>query len=43
MKGIKSTRISDALLINFGSYKFQIKKYILKPTDGGPLPSNSSL
>ena len=26
---LKSTRIEDGLLINFGSYKFQIKKYIL--------------
>src|SRR5437867_1120518 len=26
---LKSARIEDGLLINFGSYKFQIKKYIL--------------
>ena len=26
---LKSTRIEDGLLINFGSYRFQIKKYIL--------------
>jgi hypothetical protein len=26
---LKSSRIEDGLLINFGSYKFQIKKYIL--------------
>lgn len=25
---LKSSRIEDGLLINFGSYKFQIKKYI---------------
>lgn len=26
---LKSTRIEHGLLVNFGSYKFQIKKYIL--------------
>ncbi len=26
---LKSSRIEDGLLINFGSYKFEIKKYIL--------------
>ena len=26
---LKSARIEDGLLINFGSYKFEIKKYIL--------------
>lgn len=26
---LKSTRIEHGLLINFGSYKFQIKKYVL--------------
>ena len=26
---LKSTRLTDGLLINFGSYKFQIKKYAL--------------
>ena len=26
---LKSTRIEDGLLINFGSYRFQIKKYVL--------------
>ena len=26
---LKSTRIEDGLLINFGSYKFEIQKYIL--------------
>ena len=26
---LKSARIEDGLLINFGSYKFQVKKYIL--------------
>jgi len=40
---LKSSRISDGLLINFGSYKFQIKKYILTPTGGGISPSESSL
>ena len=40
---LKSSRISDGLLINFGSYKFQIKKYILTPTGGGIPPSESSL
>ena len=28
MNYLKSTRIEHGLLINFGSYKFQIKKYI---------------
>ncbi|MFZ4683031.1 MAG: GxxExxY protein [Terrimicrobiaceae bacterium] len=40
---LKSSRISDGLLINFGSYKFQIKKFILNSTDGGTFPSDSSL
>jgi GxxExxY protein len=31
---LKSTRLEHGLLINFGSYKFQIKKYVL--TDRGP-------
>jgi GxxExxY protein len=26
---LKPSRIEDGLLINFGSYKFQVKKYIL--------------
>ena len=26
---LKSTRIEHGLLINFGSYKFQIKKFVL--------------
>ena len=34
---LRSSRIQDALLINFGSAKFQIKKYILnEQTGGGP-------
>jgi GxxExxY protein len=28
---LKSSRIEHGLLINFGSYRFQIKKYILTP------------
>ncbi len=34
---LKSARIEDGLLINFGSYRFQIKKYVLSdrlPVDG---------
>jgi len=27
---LKSARIEDGLLINFGSFKFQIKKYVLR-------------
>ena len=26
---LKSAKIEDGLLINFGSYKFQIKKYVM--------------
>jgi GxxExxY protein len=37
---LKSARIEDGLLINFGSYKFQIEKYILNgkssPKTKGP-------
>jgi GxxExxY protein len=38
---LKSSRIEDGLLINFGSYKFQVKKYILsrerpQNTQSGP-------
>lgn len=29
---LKSTRIEHGLLINFGSYKFEIKKYVLSQT-----------
>ena len=32
---LKSTRIEHGLLINFGSYKFEIKKYILTPCGTG--------
>lgn len=32
---LKSTRLEHGLLINFGSYKFQIKKYVL--TDRAPV------
>lgn len=35
---LKSTRIEHGLLINFGSYRFQIKKYILN----GPSPTDVS-
>jgi GxxExxY protein len=28
---LKSSRIEHGLLINFGSYRFQIKKYVLSP------------
>lgn len=34
---LKSAKVEDGLLINFGSYKFQIKKYIMSdrmPTSG---------
>ena len=31
---LKSSRIEHGLLINFGSYRFQIKKYVLSQ-DGG--------
>ena len=31
---LKSTHIEHGLLINFGSYKFEIKKYILTNTQG---------
>ena len=34
---LKSTRLEHGLLINFGSYKFQIKKYIR--TDQPPVPA----
>jgi GxxExxY protein len=32
---LKSTRIETGLLINFGSYKFEIKKYLLTPRPDG--------
>ncbi|MCX7790785.1 MAG: GxxExxY protein [Chloroflexaceae bacterium] len=32
---LKSTRIEHGLLINFGSFKFEIKKYILTPSRTG--------
>ena len=31
---LKSTRIEHGLLINFGSYKFEIKKYVLTQREG---------
>ena len=31
---LKSARIEDGLLINFGSYKFEIRKFILNKVDG---------
>ena len=31
---LKSSRLEHGLLINFGSYKFEIRKYVL--TEGGP-------
>ncbi len=36
---LKSTRLEHGLLMNFGSYKFQIKKYVLSQAspDMGPL------
>ena len=34
---LKSTRIEHGLLINFGSYKFEIKKYVL--SQGGSPPA----
>jgi hypothetical protein len=34
---LKSSRTEHGLLINFGSYKFQIKKYAM--SDRGPSPS----
>lgn len=30
---LKSTRREHGLLINFGSYRFQIRKYVLSPAD----------
>ena len=36
---LKSTRIEHGLLINFGSYKFQIRKYIFTDRSGGGLAS----
>ena len=30
---LKSARLEHGLLINFGSYRFQIKKYVLSRTD----------
>lgn len=35
---LKSSRLEHGLLINFGSYKFQIKKYVLSQPPGAPLP-----
>ena len=32
---LKSTRIEHGLLINFGSYKFEIKKYVLSQSSTG--------
>jgi GxxExxY protein len=32
---LKSARMDHGLLINFGSYRFQIKKYVLTPISGG--------
>ena len=37
---LKSSRTEHGLLINFGSYKFQIKKYVM--SDRGPSPSGFS-
>ena len=41
---LKSSRVEDGLLINFGSYKFEIKKYVLnhKPTFRNPTGLNFS-
>lgn len=36
---LKSARIEDGLLINFGSYRFQIKKYVLSD----PTPTYSKI
>ncbi len=38
---LKSTRLEHGLLINFGSYKFQIKKYALGQSN--PPPASGSL
>lgn len=35
---LKSTRIEHGLLVNFGSYKFEIKKYALSQTGPGSTP-----
>jgi hypothetical protein len=32
---LKSARIQDGLLINFGSYKFETKKYAMSPDSPG--------
>jgi GxxExxY protein len=33
---LKSSRLADGLLINFGSYKFEIKKYVLTEVPSAP-------
>lgn len=38
---LKSARIEHGLLINFGSYKFQIKKYALRKNGDKPMPQNN--
>ncbi len=37
---LKSARIEHGLLINFGSYKFQIKKYVLSQGGGSRLKTS---
>jgi GxxExxY protein len=37
---LKATRIEHGLLINFGSYKFEIKKYAFRPTGCPPGAAN---
>ncbi len=37
---LRSSRNEHGILINFGSYKFQIKKYVM--SDRGPSPSGCS-
>lgn len=40
---MKSTRIEHGLLLNFGSFKFQIKKYVLSVSRGASGPFVSTL
>jgi GxxExxY protein len=40
---LKSAKIEDGLLINFGSYKFEIKKYVMNEHVPGSAPKTSGL
>jgi len=39
---LKSSRVEHGLLINFGSYKFQINKYAMTPSGETPSPDSIS-